>query len=64
MVIREVEENDLKGLLMLYRQLHDNPLPQENDKLMLLWCHIVKDKNHHIIVAEEDGKIVSSCDSK
>lgn len=28
---------------------------------MDLWNRILTDKDHHIIVAEEDGKIVSSC---
>ncbi|MDE6775966.1 MAG: GNAT family N-acetyltransferase, partial [Ruminococcus sp.] len=26
-----------------------------------LWNRIVDDKNHHIIIAEKNGKIVSSC---
>lgn len=29
--------------------------------VMELWNRILKDKEHHIIIAEEDGKIVSSC---
>jgi GNAT superfamily N-acetyltransferase len=28
---------------------------------MELWNRIINEKDHHIIVAEEDGKIVSSC---
>jgi len=60
-MIREVKEEDLKGLLELYRQLHDNPVPEENSGLLSLWERILRDKDHHIIVAEEDGKIVSSC---
>lgn len=60
-MIREVKKEDLKGLLELYRQLHDNPVPEENGGLLSLWEKILRDKDHHIIVAEEDGKIVSSC---
>lgn len=41
--------------------LHDNPVPEESDKLEELWEAIINDRNHHIIVAEEDGKLVSSC---
>ncbi|WFR58693.1 GNAT family N-acetyltransferase [Anaerocolumna sp. AGMB13025] len=59
-MIREIKYDDLKGLLQLYRQLHDNPLPEEDDKLLSLWDRILADKEQHIIVAEEDGKIVSS----
>lgn len=60
-MIREILNNDFDGLMRLYTQLHDNPVPQENEELTGLWQRILDDKNHHIIVAEEDGKIVSSC---
>lgn len=60
-MIREVQESDLKGLLELYMQLHDNPMPEDSPTLFEKWNRILKDKDHHIIVAEEDGKIVSSC---
>lgn len=60
-MIREITEQDLKGLLTLYMQLHDNPMPESTQELNDLWKQILNDKNHHIIVAEEDGKIVSSC---
>lgn len=60
-MIREITENDLDGLLQLYTQLHDNPIPEKTAGLSELWGKILADPNHHIIVAEEDGKIVSSC---
>lgn len=60
-MIREIGRNDLDGLLQLYTQLHRNPVPEHTAKLTELWENILADKNHHIIVAEEDGKIVSSC---
>ena len=60
-MIREIIPQDLDGLMTLYTQLHDNPFPEKTEKLMSLWNRICKDENHHIIVAEEDGKIVSSC---
>lgn len=47
--------------MRLYMQLHDNPMPEDTAEIAELWKGIVGDKNHHIIVAEEDGKIVSSC---
>lgn len=60
-MIREINESDLKGLFELYTQLHGNPLPEETAELSALCRKILNDENHHIIVAEEDGKIVSSC---
>ena len=60
-MIREINQNDLDGLLELYTQLHDNPIPEKSESLAALWQTVLDDKNHHIIVAEEDGKIVSSC---
>lgn len=60
-MIREISDNDYEGLMRLYMQLHDNPFPEKDDSMTKLWNTILEDKNHHIIVAEEDGKIVSSC---
>lgn len=61
MHIREINESDLNSLLNLYTHLHDNSVPPESDSLSGLWNQIISDKNHHIIVAEENGEIVSSC---
>lgn len=60
-MIREITENDLDGLLKLYTQLHGNLLPEKSDTLNQLWSEILSDRNHHIIVYEEKGEIVSSC---
>ena len=60
-MIREIQRSDLNGLLELYMQLHDNPEPSESPELLEKWNRILDDKDHHIIVAEEDGRIVSSC---
>lgn len=60
-MIREVNKEDFDGLMKLYMQLHYNPMPDNSPKIMELWQRIVNDKDHHIIVAEEDGKIISSC---
>lgn len=53
-MIREITENDLDGLLQLYTQLHDNPIPEKTAGLSELWGKILADPDHHIIVAEED----------
>lgn len=60
-MIREIRDTDFDGLMELYMQLHDNPMPAKTPEIMELWQRILNDKAHHIIVAEEDGKIVSSC---
>ena len=60
-MIREITENDYEGLMKLYMQLHDNAFPEKDSKMTKLWNRILEDKGHHIIVAEEDGRIVSSC---
>lgn len=60
-MIREITESDFDGLMELYMQLHDNPMPDKTPEIMELWQRILADKDHHIIVAEEYGRIVSSC---
>ncbi len=58
---REITRDDFDGLMRLYTQLHSNPIPEKTPEIISLWNKIVDDKDHHIIVAEADGKIVSSC---
>ena len=60
-IVREVRETDLHSLLLLYTQLYDNPFPTKSTQLTSLWKKILNDSNHHIIVAEQDGLVVSSC---
>lgn len=60
-MIREIREDDFDDLMKLYMQLHDNPFPEKNETILSIWNKILSDKDHHIIVAEEDGEIVSSC---
>lgn len=60
-MVREAEKKDLNGLLLLYEQLHNSQVAINFDDLAELWNQILQDQNHHIIVAEEDGTIVSSC---
>lgn len=60
-MVREIYESELKKLLELYLYLHEDTVPQMTEHLKTTWNTIVKDENHHIIVYEADGKIVSSC---
>ena len=60
-MIREINENDIDGLLTLYTHLHGNAVPKKNAGLTALFDRILADDCHHIIVAEEDGRLASSC---
>ena len=61
MKIREAKEEDLIGLLELYTQLHDNPMPIQDEKLMPLWESILSNPDHHVLLGQENSKIISSC---
>lgn len=60
-MIREILPQELQGLLHLYTQLHGNAIPEDTPALSALWQRIVDDPDHHIIVAVEEERIVSSC---
>lgn len=60
-MIREACENDLDELLQLYLFLHEKDIPEYTQHLKNTWDAIIKDENHHLIVNETDGGIVSSC---
>lgn len=61
MTVREIKENELDKLLALYTHLHEKGIPEMNEHLRKVWDKICADENHHIIVCEKDGEIVSSC---
>ena len=60
-MVREIQEKDLKGLLELYLHLHEESVPELSEHLVKTWQTILTDENHHIIVKEIDGELVSSC---
>lgn len=60
-MVREVNENELTELLELYLHLHEDSVPEFSEHLKQTWNTIIRDENHHIIVKEVNGKIVSSC---
>ncbi len=64
-MIREAVKNDIDGLMYLYKQLHDTHVyeqpPHTDERIMSVWERICGDSGYHMIVAEEDGKIVSTC---
>ena len=59
-MVREIKENELNELLELYLYLHEESVPEMTEHLKDTWNTIMQDKNHHIIVKEVDGRIVSS----
>ncbi len=60
-MIREIKKCELNELLHLYTHLHESRVPENTEQLKNTWNIICDDKNHHIIVCEVEGKIVSSC---
>lgn len=60
-MVRETNKEDLKEILELYLCLHEEAVPEESDYLLSTWNQIIEDENHHLIVNEINGKIVSSC---
>ena len=60
-MVREAVKEDLDELLNLYLFLHEKNIPENSEHLENTWKTIIEDINHHIIVNEINGKIVSSC---
>ncbi|MBE6861339.1 MAG: GNAT family N-acetyltransferase [Ruminococcus sp.] len=60
-MVREIQKDELHSLLELYTHLHEIRIPENNEHLVNTWETISNDPNHHIIVCEVEGKIVSSC---
>ncbi len=60
-MVREVDRSELNELLELYLHLHEDTIPEITEHVKNTWKEIIEDKNHHIIVKEIEGKIVSSC---
>jgi len=60
-MVREARKEELQELLELYLNLHEDSIPEQNEHLEKTWNTIIGDENHHLIVKEVDGKIVSSC---
>lgn len=60
-MVREARIEDLNALLELYLFLHDDSIPETDEHLTNVWDMIIEDPNHHLLVNEIDGKIISSC---
>jgi len=60
-MVREAVKEDLHELLNLYLFLNEKNIPENSIRLENTWKTIIEDENHHIIVNEINGKILSSC---
>jgi GNAT superfamily N-acetyltransferase len=60
-MVREIRITELNELLELYTHLHELGIPENTEHLQKTWESICSDYNHHVIVYEIDGRIVSSC---
>ena len=60
-MVREANKSDLQEILELYLHLHAKEVPDNSELLRNTWDKILSDKDHHLLVYEFDGKIVSSC---
>ena len=60
-MVREAQKEDLQEILELYLCLHEDSVPKQSEHLTHTWEQIMQDDNHHLIVNEVSGKIVSSC---
>ena len=60
-MVREAVKEDLYELLNLSLFLYEKNIPENSSRMENTWNTIIEDENHHIIVNEINGKILSSC---
>lgn len=60
-MVREVRADERDKLLKLYLSLHETAIPEPSETLDAAWKAILQDENHHLLVNEIEGEIVSSC---
>lgn len=61
MAVGRAGQEDLADLLQLYTHLHEDSVPEVDERLIARWKEILDDPRQCVIVAREDGKVVSSC---
>ncbi|MFD1676860.1 GNAT family N-acetyltransferase [Alicyclobacillus fodiniaquatilis] len=59
--IRHIDSSELEELLALYKHLHGLQELVRDDNLYTLWEEMLADRNMHILIIEEDHRLVSSC---
>lgn len=58
--LREAVQEDLQGLLELYTQLNNNEMPAIDERVRAVWQRILRQDSLHTLVAEEDGRLLST----
>ena len=61
MEIREIRREELPQLLGLYRQLHPDGWVEDGPFAQGIWEQMQKVPGMHVIVAQEDGVLLSTC---
>ncbi len=59
--IREAKTEDLSRILELYSLLFGKGMLNKTPDVVKIWDRLMADPFYHVIVAEEDGKLVSTC---
>ena len=59
-MIREAKLSDLSGLLAVYHAV-EKTATQDSADAAVVFADILNDPNQHVIVAEEDSVVVSTC---
>lgn len=59
-MVREVRIDEYQQLMELYLHLHETEIPPA-ELTQDLWQRLVNDPDYHLIAAEEDGRLVSTC---
>jgi GNAT superfamily N-acetyltransferase len=60
--VRHIKKNELKDLLLLYKDLNeDDPELKMDESLEKLWDELLKDPGQHYLVVDVGGVLVASC---
>jgi len=60
--VRHIKKNELKDLLLLYKDLNeDDPELKMDESLEKLWDELLKDPSQHYLVVDVGGVLVASC---
>ena len=59
--IKEASAEDLEQLLSLYSTVYGDEVLAEDESVRKIWNQVITNHLYHVIVAEENNKIISSC---